>query len=35
MKEREGNDDSKNEALQELFDEKIKLIKKYLDNAQL
>ena len=35
MKERDGNDETKNDALQELFDEKIKLVKKYLDNANL
>jgi hypothetical protein len=35
MQEREGNDDEKNEALQELFDEKLRITKEYLDNAQL
>jgi len=30
MNESEGNDDEKNEALQELFDEKVKLVNDYL-----
>ena len=35
MNEREGDDTSKNEALQELFDEKIKTLKEYLDDAHI
>jgi hypothetical protein len=35
MQEREGDDSDKNEALQELFNEKIRITKEYLDNAQL
>jgi hypothetical protein len=35
MQEREGSDDEKNEALQELFDEKLRITKEYLDNARL
>jgi hypothetical protein len=35
MQERDGDDSEKNEALQELFDEKLKITKEYLDNAQL
>jgi hypothetical protein len=35
MQEKEGDDKDKNEALQELFDEKLKVTKQYLDNAQL
>jgi hypothetical protein len=31
MQEKDGNDDDKNAALQELFDEKIKITKNYLD----
>lgn len=30
MQEREGNDDDKNEALQEIFDEKIKSVEEYM-----
>ena len=35
MQEREGDDTSKNEALQELFDEKIKTLKEYIDDAHI
>lgn len=35
MKEREGDDTEKNEALQELFDAKIKATKEYLENAKI
>jgi hypothetical protein len=35
MQEREGNDDEKNEALEELFNEKIKITKQYLENARI
>lgn len=33
MQEREGNDDDKNEAIQEIFAAKIELIEKYFKNA--
>lgn len=33
MHEKEGNDDEKNEALKELFDEKIRVTKEYLDSC--
>jgi hypothetical protein len=33
MKEKDGNDDEKNEALKELFDEKIRVTKEYLDSC--
>jgi hypothetical protein len=35
MQEREGDDSEKNEALQELFEEKIRITKEYLDHAHL
>ena len=35
MQEREGNDDEKNDALQEIFSEKIRLIEEYFKNAQI
>lgn len=35
MSEREGDDSEKNEALEELFNEKIRITKEYLDHAQL
>lgn len=33
MQEREGNDDEKNQALQEIFDEKIRATKEYLEKC--
>ena len=35
MKEREGDDKEKNEALNELFEAKIKSVKEYLENAKI
>ena len=35
MQEKDGNDKEKDEALQEIFNEKIKVIEDYLDNVQL
>jgi hypothetical protein len=35
MQEKDGDDTDKNAALEELFNEKIKITKEYLDNAQL
>ncbi len=35
MQEREGDDKEKNEALQEIFSEKIRLIEEYFKNAQI
>ena len=35
MKETEGNDDEKNEALEEIFNEKIKTITDYLSNVEV